>query len=40
MKESIVFTFPYQTNANHATEQHHSQSPTLRMTLEKYFRFH
>ena len=38
-EESVVFTFPYQTNGNHAMELSTVGHVILRMTLKRYFRF-
>ena len=40
MEESVAFTFPYQTNENHATEPSKVGHVILRTALERYFRFH
>ena len=40
MEESVVFTFPYQTNRNHGTEQSTVGHIILRTALERYFRFY
>ena len=40
MEELLAFTFPCQTNRNHATRAIKSQPHNLRLPLEKYFRFH
>ena len=38
-EESVVFTFPYQTNGNHATELSTVGHVILRTALKRYFRF-
>ena len=40
VEESIVFTFPYQTNGNHATEPSTVGNVILRTALERYLQFH
>ena len=40
VKESVVFTFPYQTNENHATKPSTVGHVILGTALERYFRFH
>ena len=40
VEESVVFTLPYQTNGNHATEPSTVGHVILRTALERYFRFH
>ena len=40
LDESVVFTFPYQTNGNHVMEQSKVGNVILRTTLKRYFRFH
>ena len=40
MEESAVFTFPYQTNENHAMEPSTFGHVNLRKTLERCFWFH
>ena len=35
VEESVVFTFPYQTNGNHATEPSTVGHVTLRTALER-----
>ena len=39
MEESVVFSFPYQANANHATEPSTVGHIILTTALERYFRF-
>ena len=38
-EESVVFTFPYQTNGNHVTELSIVDHVILRTALKMYFRF-
>ena len=37
MEESVIFTFPYQTNGNHAMEPSTVGHIVLTITLEKHF---
>ena len=39
MEESVVVTFPYETNAKPRQRSINSRPRTLRTALEKYFRF-
>ena len=40
VQESVVFTFPYETNGSHAREPSTVGYAILRTALERYFRFH
>ena len=39
VEETVIFTFPYQTNGNHATEPSTVGHVILTTALERYFRF-
>ena len=40
MEESVVFTFPYQTNRNHIKERSTVGHVFLRTALKSFFQFH